>query len=310
MYQNINLELKNLRQKVEEKSKIRIRLEKLRANLEEENLKLKSLSDILEKEKKEIEKLENISVTSIFYSIIGKKDSKLEKEKQKFYSAQYNYEVSRGTIEDLKRSIREAYASLEELQTVEVEYEIFIKEKERMINCSNSPTKNKIKELHHKINELKLQTDEDEEVVKTCNNILPFIDDLICKLDGHVSKSKDKNGDFVINIENVDHDGILNKNLEEIIHRLLNIKFQLEHVDFNFSLNIDLDWFFLFVDNFLDSIALDRSLKEITKETLKNAIILKRKINDLIKLLRGNIKLCSEEVNNFEEYCRDIIESE
>jgi len=310
MYQNINLELKNLRQKVEEKSKIRMRLEKLRANLEEENLKLKNFSDILEKEKKELEKLENISVTSVFYSIIGKKDIKLEKEKQRFYSAQYNYEVSRGTIEDLKRSIREAYASLEELQTVEVEYEIFIKEKERMINCSSSPTKNKIKELHHKINELKLQTDEDEEVVKTCNNILPFIDDLISKLDGHVSKSKDKNGDLVINIEDVDHYSILNKNLEEIIHRLLNIKFQLEHVDFNFSLNIDLDWFFLFVDNFLDSIALDRSLKEITKETLTNAIILKRKINDLVKLLRRNINICSEEVNNLEEHYRDIIENE
>lgn len=310
MYQNINLELKNLRQKVEEKSKIRIRLDKLRANLEEENLKLKNFSDILEKEKKELEKLENISVTSVFYSIIGKKDIKLEKEKQKFYSAQYNYEVSRGTIEDLKRSIREAYASLEELQTVEVEYEIFIKEKERMINCSNSPTKNKIKETYNKINELKLQISGDEETVKTCNNIVPFIDDLISKLDGHVSKNNNKNYDLLLNMVDIDTNGILNKNLEEIIHRLLSIKFQLEHLDFNFDLNFDLDWFFIFVDNFLDNISLDRSLKEITKETLSNAIMLKRKINDLIKLLRCNIKLCGEEVNNFEEYCRDIIESE
>lgn len=310
MYQNINLELKNLRQKVEEKSKIRMRLEKLRANLEEENLKLKNFSNILEKEKKELEKLENISVTSVFYSIIGKKDIKLEKEKQKFYSAQYNYEVSRGNIEDLKRNIREAYASLEELQTVEVEYEIFIKEKERMINCSSSPTKNKIKEAYNKINELKLQISGDEETVKTCNNIVPFIDDLISKLDGHVAKNNNKNYDLRLNTMEIDTDGILNKNLEEIIHRLLSIKFQLEHLDFNFDLNFDLDWFFIFVDNFLDNISLDRSLKEITKETLSNAIILKRKINDLIKLLRGNIKLCSEEVNNFEEYCRDIIESE
>lgn len=310
MYQNINLELKNLRQKVEEKSKIRMRLEKLRANLEEENLKLKSFSNILEKEKKELEKLENISVTSVFYSIIGKKDIKLEKEKQKFYSAQYNYEVSRGNIEDLKRNIREAYASLEELQTVEVEYEIFIKEKERMINCSSSPTKNKIKETYNKINELKLQISGDEETVKTCNNIVPFIDDLISKLDGHVAKNNNNNYDSLLNMMEIDTDGILNKNLEEIIHRLLSIKFQLEHLDFNFDLNFDLDWFFIFVDNFLDNISLDRSLKEITKETLSNAIILKRKINDLVKLLRGNIKLCSEEVNNFEEYCRDIIESE
>jgi hypothetical protein len=310
MYHNINLELKNLRQKVEEKSKIRIRLEKLRANLEEENLMLKNFSDILEKEKRELEKLENVSITSVFYSIIGKIDVKLEREKQKFYSAQYNYEVSRGNIEDLKRSIREAYASLEELQTVEVEYEIFIKEKERMINCSSSPTKNKIKETYNKINELKLQISGDEETVKTCNNIVPFIDDLISKLDGHVSKNNNKNYDLLLNMVDVDTDGILNKNLEEIIDRLLSIKFQLEHLDFNFDLNFDLDWFFIFVDNFLDNISLDRSLKEITKETLSNAIMLKRKINDLIKLLRGNIKLCGEEVNNFEEYCRDIIENE
>jgi DNA repair exonuclease SbcCD ATPase subunit len=310
MYQNINLELKNLRQKVEEKSKIRIRLEKLRANLEEENLMLKNFSDTLEKEKRELEKLENVSITSVFYSIIGKIDAKLEREKQKFYSAQYNYEVSRGNIEDLKRSIREAYASLEELQTVEVEYEIFIKEKERMINCSSSPTKNKIKETYNKINELKLQISGDEETVKTCNNIVPFIDDLISKLDGHVSKNNNKNYDLLLNMGDVDTDGTLNKNLEEIIHRLLSIKFQLEHLDFNFDLNFDLDWFFIFVDNFLDNISLDRSLKEITKETLSNAIMLKRKISDLIKLLKGNIKHCGEEVNNFEEYCRDIIENE
>lgn len=306
MYENLNNELKNLRHKLEEKNKLKARLEKTRKELEEENNKLKDLSSILKKEEEDLSKLEHISPSSIFYSIIGVKDKKIQKEKQEFICAQYNYEVCKGNIEGLKKRIREIYASLEELFNVEVEYEIFLKEKERLIMLNNSGTKTEINKLTNKIQNFKSQVEEVEEVVVTCKNVIIPLNDLINELE-IVNKRDD--GNFNNNFMNYSkHEKNMREYTKEVIGKLENIKYHLEKIDFNYDLKIDLEGFFIVVDRMLDTVALNWTIKGVIGEILTNSIVLKKAILDLKEGLK-NIKINLEkEIEYLNECYKDAIE--
>ena len=308
MYQNLNIELKNLRHKLEEKNKLKARLERIRKELEEENTKLKDLYSTLKKEEEDLKKLEHISPTSIFYSIIGVKEKKVQKEKQEFTCAQYNYEVCRGSIEELKRKIREIYAGLEDLINVEVEYEIFLKEKERLILCNNSGAKATIKGLCDKIQGFESQVQEVEEVIVTCKNLMIPLNDLINELEKLNKRSDTSVNNNVVNLSK--QENVIKEYTKEVVEKLQHVKYHLEKIDFSFDLKVDLESFFLVVDRMLDSVALNWSIKGVIGEILTNSIVLKKSILDLKESLKNTEKNLEDEINYLKECYRDVIEKE
>jgi len=267
---------------------------------------LKDLSSILKKEEEDLSKLEHISPYSIFYSLIGVKDKKIQKEKQEFICAQYNYEVCKGNIEGLKKRIREIYASLEELFNVEVEYEVFLKEKERLIMVNNSGAKTEINKLSNKIQNFKGQVEEVEEVIVTCKNVIIPLNDLINELE-MVNKRDD--GSFNNNFMNYSkHEKNMREYTKEVVGKLENIKYHLEKIDFNYHLKIDLEGFFIVVDRMLDTVALNWTIKGVIGEILTNSIVLKKAILDLKEGLK-NIKINLEkEIEYLNECYKDAIE--
>lgn len=80
MYKEINEEIYLVKEELRAKEK----LESLRKIAQDEYNKsiqmLEELKDRLNKEKKDVAKLEGTSLSSFFFSIIGKKDEKLDKE--------------------------------------------------------------------------------------------------------------------------------------------------------------------------------------------------------------------------------------
>lgn len=105
MYTEINKQLEETQQEVFRLHKIDSMLE----NLHDEQLslerKISELKNILDKEDLDVKKLEENSLTGIFYSVLGRLEEHLEKEKAEALSAKLKYDQTARDLEDVKHEI-------------------------------------------------------------------------------------------------------------------------------------------------------------------------------------------------------------
>jgi len=99
-------------QELSERLSIIIEQKRLKEKLEQDFLavetelrdqlpRLYTLSSQLEKEKIDVEKLENVSLTYLFYSVLGSREQQLEKERQELLSIQLLYRQVKNQVEYL-----------------------------------------------------------------------------------------------------------------------------------------------------------------------------------------------------------------
>ncbi len=94
MLEDMREELKVLSRKIERKNKI----ESMLISLKQEEIELMEkeyeLRSILAKENHDVERLKSTSITSIFYSILGRKEQQLDKELQEAFVAKLKYDAA------------------------------------------------------------------------------------------------------------------------------------------------------------------------------------------------------------------------
>lgn len=81
------------------------------------------------KEDKDVEKMENGSLASFFYNVVGKKDQKLDKERKEAYEATVKYDLAVSELYALEGDIASMERELRELAHCEEEYQEALKRK-------------------------------------------------------------------------------------------------------------------------------------------------------------------------------------
>lgn len=80
MSEKLDSQLTSINDKIQEKYKIQRKLEVTEKAYEEIKKQLDELREHLNKEEADVKKLEGSSITSLFYSILGTKEERMDKE--------------------------------------------------------------------------------------------------------------------------------------------------------------------------------------------------------------------------------------
>lgn len=80
MSEKLDSQLTSINDKIQEKYKIQRKLEATEKAYEEIKKQLDELREHLNKEEADVKKLEGSSITSLFYSILGTKEERMDKE--------------------------------------------------------------------------------------------------------------------------------------------------------------------------------------------------------------------------------------
>lgn len=138
---NLNEKILELKSKMNDKKRIKHKLDNMLNQRMELNRRKDELNKALKKEELDVEKLEGMSFANIFHSIIGDKSEKLEKEKQEALAAKLKYDSICSEIQALDNDIERRNRRLYELKDVEEDYEKLIKEKQYRLEAFNSEIK-------------------------------------------------------------------------------------------------------------------------------------------------------------------------
>ena len=104
------------------KNKIDPILSDLYAKRDELESVLNDLGTSLQKEQADVEKLEGVTVSSVFYTVIGQKDKKLEKEKAEAFDAEEKFSEIQNQLDEINEEITKHEHELRAVRGCDLRY--------------------------------------------------------------------------------------------------------------------------------------------------------------------------------------------
>lgn len=267
--------LRKLQEQILNKRSVEAKLKELHSQQDSMEKELRELKKIMWVEQADVDKLEKTSLTSVFYTILGKKDDKLQKEKAEAYAAKLKYDSAFQEAELVKEDIGRFEAEISAISGAEKEYEKLLDEKLRDLKTSGSAAGEEIFRVEEQIVSHENQKKEISEAVSagkralnTTNRILSSLDDAegwgIYDMIG---------GGLISGIAKHGHLDDAQAEVQMLRSELREFKTELSDVTISADVQISIDGFLRFADYFFDGLIADwavmdsinRSQADVTK---------------------------------------------
>lgn len=166
MIEKLDTELKQVNEKIRRKQKLESMLRESRQLLTTQ-VRNKAIFKLrLGTEKKDVAKLEGISLTGLFYSVLGSKEEQLEKERQELLAAKLKYEEAVETTYEFEQEINAYQTELESLTDIDIEFENLLQQKEDLLTRKGDEKARKLLDLSARLSDLEIDSKELKEAVQ------------------------------------------------------------------------------------------------------------------------------------------------
>lgn len=220
------------------------------------------------REQKEADRLEGRSLTAFVYTVIGKKEEKLEKEQREAKEAAVRYDAAARELDAVKSDIERYGAELLSLKTCEAELESATAAAVAEIKGSDKPEREEIFRLEQERAVLLNKLRELDEAVAAGDTAHKTVSEIKIKLDKAVNMGEwDLFGGGML--PDIMKHGYLDEAqglVEKLQTELRRFKTELADVQFDADFRINEDGFLRFADYFFDGFFVDlASLRKIEK---------------------------------------------
>jgi hypothetical protein len=277
--------------KLRERDKLKSILQKNQDDLTNKTAKLGELNIIMGKEGNDLKKLESLSLTGLFHSILGSKEEQLEKERQEFLAAKLKYDEAEKAIKGLEAEISKTVENLTAYEGLDVQYERIMKEKENYILECEDENSSKLMDLVEKLAELKSDIKELEEAVFAGNLVKEKLQHMIASLKsaGNWGTWDMLGGGFLATA--VKHSKIdeARAYASSVQQHLQGFRHELEDVNTYVDLSVNIGSFETFADYFFDGLISDWIVQSRINDTLNNALRMEENVDNIIAELHRKL---------------------
>jgi len=180
----INEKLEQAQQGVARLIKIDSMIQQLKLEQSKLESKAAELKDILNKENYDVEKIENKSIASVFYSMLGKLEEQVDKERKEALAANLKYSQAVKDLEDVKYQITKLSSERLNYVNCQQEYDLLYAEKKEQLMKESGESAQKILELTGKLNFERINLKEIKEAILAGRKVLDSLDSTLESL-GH-----------------------------------------------------------------------------------------------------------------------------
>jgi hypothetical protein len=310
MYKEINEKIYKLKEQLRTKEKLDSLCLMNMEELDRKRFNLQVLGDMLKKEEKDVTKLEGTSISSIFLDMIGKKEDKLDKEREEYLVAKIKYEECLKDIEKLEKEIIWCNNEVKDYIGIKEEYDGLLREKENLILSGSGEEGKKLREIQDRLSEINLQQKEIREAIdagKRANNSL-------LDMKENLSSAKSwgvwdmMGGGLISNIAKhsaIDKASSSGKNVE---HYLKIFKKELSDVNQFTDFKIDISSFTKFADFFFDGFFVDWFVQSKINNSLSNVNNVYERIDIIISELNRDLDKIVQEQKIVEREITELLE--
>jgi hypothetical protein len=274
--------------KKSEKDGLKIKLSELKEQENQLEDKLKLLQCELEKENKDVERLEKVTLSTIIYTIINKKVEKIGKEKEEAYLAGLKYDAAVVELEHVRDKIKDCIAGLNSFNDIDKEYQAAYNERLIELKKSDSIYSAEILALEAEIADADHRKKESEEAKNVAERALSVAYDIENELESAKSWSTYDTffgGGMFADLSKHEH----LDNAQDLVGTLQNqlsaLKAELKDVNIDSNIYVRIDGFARFADYFFDNFFTDLSVNDSINSSLSHIESIKHELEATIKKL-------------------------
>jgi len=299
---NYEEQLKHLQERVLQKKSIEAKLRELKAQQSELESNVRDYKEIMWKEQIDVERLEKISLANIFYTIVGKKEDMLYKEKMDAYAAEVKYNSAVQELDLIKEDIRRMQAQLREISGYEKQYEILLKQKETAIKESGSEAGERILQLEKQIAEQKSYKKEIKEAVSAGSSALSIAESVLSSLDSAEGWGTWDlfGGGIISDLAKHSHLDDAQTKVQGLQSELRRFKTELADVTINADIQVNIEGFLRFADYFFDGLFADWTVMNKISQSKTNVHNTRCQIDIVLSKLRSMEASADQTIKNLE----------
>ncbi|XMB85272.1 hypothetical protein RJG79_07530 [Mycoplasmatota bacterium WC44] len=290
MLSEINKKLNYMNEKILSRS---IYVRKIKDTYKEIEIKETELSKFkkqLEKEKKDVEKLNKLTLTNLIATLTGSKDDKLSKEEYEYLNAKIRNDKLVIELDELNRINNNYKQELNNIDSLKNEYKNLIKQKkEIIIRSANNETLKIINDLTLKSNKITQDIIEVKEAIQAGEDCTKTLKNTLSTL--HSAQNWGR-ADIFMNksmlVSMVKHNKLDEANKEINLAKIHIDKFNRELKDVNVYLenaNMEISGIAKTFDIFFDNIFTDLSIQNKISNSLDNINRASFRVNGVLKEL-------------------------
>lgn len=304
-----NEELEKLREQIDKKKHLKNKLESLEDQQKQLRKRVSELHLIMIEEQKDVEKLDGISLATLFYSIIGKKEAMLDAERKEAYAAAAKFETTNKELEDVEKDIIKCKSELLDLFDCEEKYNRLISEKTEEIKVSGNPISTEILQYEEELAGLKSQEKELNEAIFAGNQAKNVIDEIRNLLDDAESFGKWDlwGGGLVTDIMKHDRLDSAQSKVETLQIKLRKFKTELSDVQLGVDIKVNIDGFLGFADFFFDDIFTNLVVMKQINSSKNTMNEIKHNILTVLNKLETSIAANQRKQKNIQKMIDELI---
>lgn len=311
MFTDLNQELVEVKDNLRKKAKYQEHIDRLNTYLVDEKRKKNKWESLLEKEEEDVARLEGFTLTSVFYSMTGKKLEKLDQEQKEVLAAKLKYTEAIETIKDVERELAEFQALLAPVANAPIRYEKIIREKERLIQDSNSVWSVKLFNLANREADLQSNLNEYNEAIGAGDSAIQALERALSSLGSAKGWSTyDMFGGGLVSTA-MKHSRLddAKKHIHQAQNKLRVFQDELLDIKHHFDSTIEVGGMLTFADYFFDGLIVDWMVHgKITQSYDQTSQIIGR-VSRLLGSLRGQRDQMEEELLSVREEKKNLLES-
>lgn len=246
--------LRDLQGQIGRKQELQAKKEKLFAQKSELQKRLKELERVRDAEQADVDKLEGRTPAAFFYTMIGRKEKKLNREKQEARAAAAQYDTAAGELDSVVHELEDIFAELRGLKDCEERFRSLVAQKADEIRDTGTPEAERILELEERLARNAAGQKEIREAVRVGHAALSTADSILRSLD-----SAEKwgvwdlsGGGIFADITKHGHLDDAQEKIEQLQGQLRRFHTELADTRIYADLNVKVDGFLLFADYFFD----------------------------------------------------------
>ena len=241
-----------------------------------------------EKEQEDVDKLEGRSLAAYFYYIIGKKNEKLDKEREEAYAARVKLDAAERELTAVKSEMEAVRKRLGELSGCENAYSRALESRREEIKASSTPEAEELLRLEGEIAHTERQQKEIGEAILAGNAAYAIAEKIFSELDsadGWNTWDMFGGGGLITHMAKHEHLDDAQDLVENLQDKLRSFKTELADVSINTDMQVNIDGFLRFADYFFDGLFADWAVADRISESMSAVQKTRNQIGHLVDKL-------------------------
>lgn len=306
-----NEKLKKLQQQVAEKKSLEAKRKELRTQQKQLQYQVKVLKQELQKEQLDVERMERTSLVSVLYSILGKKEAVLDREKAEAYAAKLKYDSAVQQLSRVEEDLSRKEAQLKSVADCERQYQQLLQEKLEAVKASGSPEAQQILRLEQEITQQESQKREIQEALAAGERALRAADDVLSSL-----KSAENwgtydlvGGGLIADMVKHNHLDEAQQKVEQLQADLGRFKTELADVRIDADTQVNVEGFLRFADYFFDGLFVDWAVLDKINQSQKSVQNTVEQVNRVMFRLRNLSEVAEERLSRLQQEREKLVVS-